>query len=230
MIIEIAVFESDQLTRIWRALNLMETLAYLHLAQENENPEVKELTVDAGKLASKTAIGAIGIAAAAVGAFGMADQASASYGGCGSYDPCSGGGYDYYSYHDPCYDPCSSGYDHYSYYPSYDHYSYGGCGSYDPCGGYGGGYDYYSYYPSSYPSHDPCYDPCGGGFQPVSPIGGVHDIQIALNKAGFHVYVDGVYGPQTAHAVKAFQASRGLLVDGIVGPQTLSALQHYLYY
>ncbi|WP_416670264.1 peptidoglycan-binding domain-containing protein [Egbenema bharatensis] len=220
----------------------METLAYLHLAQENENPEVKELTVDAGKLAGKTAIGAIGIAAAAVGAFGMADQASASYyGGCGSYDPCSGGGYDYYSYHDPCYDPCSSGYSHQSY--SYDYYSYHDpC--YDPCSGGGydyysyhdpcydpchsSGHDYYSYQPSHYPSHDPCYDPCGG-YQPVSPIGGVHEIQIALNKAGFHVYVDGVYGPQTAHAVKAFQASRGLLVDGIVGPQTISALQHYLY-
>jgi hypothetical protein len=220
----------------------METLAYLHLVQENENPEVKELTVDAGKLAGKTAMGAIGIAAAAVGAFGMADQASASYGGCGGYDPCSGGGYDYYSYHDPCYDPCyDSGYDHYSY--GYDHYSYqdpcydpcygGGYDHYsyqdpcyDPC--YGGGQDYYSYYPSQYPSHDPCYDPCGG-YQPVSPIGGVHEIQIALNKAGFHVSVDGVFGPQTAHAVKAFQASRGLLVDGVVGPQTLSALQHYLY-
>ncbi|PSB13720.1 hypothetical protein C7B61_13415 [filamentous cyanobacterium CCP1] len=60
-------------------------------------------------------------------------------------------------------------------------------------------------------------------------MGGVHDIQIALNKAGFHVKVDGAYGPQTASAVAAFQASRGLLVDGIVGPQTLSALQHYLY-
>jgi hypothetical protein len=170
----------------------METLAYLHLAQENENPEAKELTVDAGKLAGKAAIGAIGIAAAAVGAFGMADQASASsYGGCGSYDPCG-----------------------------YDHYSYDPCSSYDPCGGY----DYYSYTPV----YDPCYDPCGS-YQPVSPIGGVKDIQIALNKAGFHVYVDGVFGPQTAHAVKAFQASRGLWVDGVVGPQTLSALQHYLY-
>lgn len=35
---------------------------------------------------------------------------------------------------------------------------------------------------------------------------------------------DGIYGPKTAAAVKAFQSSRGLAVDGIVGPQTLAAL------
>ena len=36
--------------------------------------------------------------------------------------------------------------------------------------------------------------------------------------------IDGMFGPNTERAVKAFQTSRSLLVDGIVGPQTNAAL------
>jgi peptidoglycan DL-endopeptidase CwlO len=35
---------------------------------------------------------------------------------------------------------------------------------------------------------------------------------------------DGVYGPQTRAAVRAFQQRQGLTVDGVAGPQTLGAL------
>jgi len=35
---------------------------------------------------------------------------------------------------------------------------------------------------------------------------------------------DGVFGPQTARAVRRFQRQRGLAVDGVVGPQTAGAL------
>lgn len=36
--------------------------------------------------------------------------------------------------------------------------------------------------------------------------------------------VDGVYGPRTVDAVRAFQRQRGLVVDGIIGPQTMGEL------
>jgi hypothetical protein len=44
-------------------------------------------------------------------------------------------------------------------------------------------------------------------------------VQQRLNTAA-----DGVYGPATAAAVRAFQASHGLAADGIVGPATWAAL------
>jgi hypothetical protein len=213
----------------------METLAFLHLAEENENSQVRELTLDTNKLAGKAAIGALGMAAAAVGAFGVADSASAySYGDCYS----SSCGHDYYSY-DSCYD-YGCGYDYYSYDPCYDYgcdkyYSYDPCYYDSGCGSYG--HDYYSYDPCydygcdkghDYYSYDSCYsDSCGSYYSPSVHLS-VKEIQIALKNAGFHVYVDGAYGPMTAHAVKAFQASCGLHVDGVVGPQTTAALIQYL--
>jgi hypothetical protein len=39
-----------------------------------------------------------------------------------------------------------------------------------------------------------------------------------------HVTTDGLYGPNTASAVRAFQHSHGLAVDGMVGPQTAAKI------
>ncbi len=41
---------------------------------------------------------------------------------------------------------------------------------------------------------------------------------------GYDIGYDGIYGPETASAVRSFQNSRNLAVDGITGPNTWRAL------
>lgn len=53
----------------------------------------------------------------------------------------------------------------------------------------------------------------------------VRHVQERLHAFGFDPgNVDGIYGPRTLAAVKAFQRAKGLVRDGIVGPLTLAAL------
>jgi peptidoglycan hydrolase-like protein with peptidoglycan-binding domain len=52
----------------------------------------------------------------------------------------------------------------------------------------------------------------------------VQTLQYLLRARGHTLTVDGIFGPGTAAAVRAFQQQRGLAVDGIVGPHTWSAL------
>jgi peptidoglycan hydrolase-like protein with peptidoglycan-binding domain len=52
----------------------------------------------------------------------------------------------------------------------------------------------------------------------------VKTLQYLLGARGHPVMVDGIFGPKTDAAVRAFQQSRQLTVDGIVGPKTWSAL------
>lgn len=53
----------------------------------------------------------------------------------------------------------------------------------------------------------------------------VKTIQTKLKRWGYYNgSVDGIFGSQTAAAVKYFQRKNGLAVDGIVGPATLKAL------
>lgn len=49
-------------------------------------------------------------------------------------------------------------------------------------------------------------------------------IQKLLNRQGFPVTVDDIFGPQTERAVRAFQNSRRLKADGVVGRKTIEAL------
>jgi murein L,D-transpeptidase YcbB/YkuD len=52
----------------------------------------------------------------------------------------------------------------------------------------------------------------------------VRTLQYLLRARGHTVDVDGIFGPLTEAAVRAFQQEKGLAVDGIVGPNTWSAL------
>jgi hypothetical protein len=48
--------------------------------------------------------------------------------------------------------------------------------------------------------------------------------KLLKDKYGYAIAVDGIFGPQTANAVKDFQTSKGLTSDGIVGPNTWKSL------
>jgi peptidoglycan hydrolase-like protein with peptidoglycan-binding domain len=52
----------------------------------------------------------------------------------------------------------------------------------------------------------------------------IKTLQYLLRARGQSVAIDGVFGPHTETAVKAFQASRGLAADAIVGPMTWVAI------
>jgi peptidoglycan hydrolase-like protein with peptidoglycan-binding domain len=53
----------------------------------------------------------------------------------------------------------------------------------------------------------------------------VRRLQRALRRTpNLGLVVDGVFGPATENAVRAFQQGAGLVVDGIVGPQTWAKL------
>lgn len=57
----------------------------------------------------------------------------------------------------------------------------------------------------------------------------VRQLQENLNKLGFNCgAADGIFGPKTEAAVKAFQQAHGLTVDGIAGPQTLAKIEELL--
>lgn len=48
--------------------------------------------------------------------------------------------------------------------------------------------------------------------------------QYLLNRCGYSLSVDGIFGPNTRSAVQSFQSSKNLSVDGIIGPNTWNSL------
>lgn len=64
----------------------------------------------------------------------------------------------------------------------------------------------------------------GAGRPQEARDGAVLHIQQRLVAHGFDVSMDGMRGPQTEAAIRAFQKKKGLLVDGVVGRFTMEAL------
>src|SRR3982751_6763192 len=64
------------------------------------------------------------------------------------------------------------------------------------------------------------------GYEDTSPDlkDEVKEFQTLLNKQGFSVMADGLFGSGTEQAVRKFQAAHGLHVDGVVGQATWTAL------
>ncbi|MDR2736461.1 MAG: N-acetylmuramoyl-L-alanine amidase [Gracilibacteraceae bacterium] len=54
---------------------------------------------------------------------------------------------------------------------------------------------------------------------------GVKWLQWHLSVKGYSLVIDGIFGPNTLAAVRAFQGSNGLVVDGLVGPLTKNKLK-----
>ena len=70
---------------------------------------------------------------------------------------------------------------------------------------------------------------CGSTAEALSKIGStgseVRNIQTRLKSWGYYSgSVDGIYGYNTAEAVKSFQRRHGLTADGICGPATLAKI------
>jgi hypothetical protein len=67
----------------------------------------------------------------------------------------------------------------------------------------------------------------GGAFASTSASSStatVSGVSVVAIQRALHIHADGVFGPATRRAVKAFQRRHGLTPDGIVGPRTLAAL------
>ena len=54
----------------------------------------------------------------------------------------------------------------------------------------------------------------------------VKTLQTSLNKIGFSLTADGIFGKATENAVKTVQAGAGLVIDGIAGPKTMYAIRN----
>ena len=95
------------------------------------------------------------------------------------------------------------------------------------------GFPFYPYWYWGYPY--PYYDPYGYYNEPVygQPYYGVSrsivvQVQEGLAQAGYyHDAIDGVIGPRTRSAIRAFQRSHGIPVDGRINRHLLASIDRY---
>lgn len=78
--------------------------------------------------------------------------------------------------------------------------------------------------PTPPPAPGPAVPPFPGTVRRGDRGESVRQVQQRLADRGWHIDVDGIFGPQTERVVTQFQAEKGLVVDGIAGPQTWHAL------
>jgi hypothetical protein len=92
--------------------------------------------------------------------------------------------------------------------------------------GFGLGYPYYGY---GYPYYDDY--PYGYGYYTPYATNGINDdatvaaVQRRLARGGYyHGAIDGVIGPETRSAIRAFEHRNGLPVDGLIDRQLLRTM------
>ncbi|MHA6641520.1 N-acetylmuramidase domain-containing protein [Mesorhizobium sp. A623] len=78
---------------------------------------------------------------------------------------------------------------------------------------------------SRYSSRDPKARPAMPLLKRGSKGTSVADLQHDLTALGYPLAADGVFGPATVQAVKAFQRDHALAIDGIVGARTNAAIE-----
>ena len=118
----------------------------------------------------------------------------------------------------------ASNWNHHRYYRPRSNF-YFGTGFGYPYYGYGYGYPYYGSYPYGYDY---------GYYAPRTTVyatRGINDdatvaaVQRRLARGGYyHGSVDGVIGPGTRAAIRAFERNNGLPVDGLIDPQLLRTM------
>ena len=84
---------------------------------------------------------------------------------------------------------------------------------------YGYGYPYYGAYPYGYGYYTPRYTAYDRGITDDATVAAV---QRRLARGGYyHGSIDGVIGPGTRAAIRAFERNNGLAVDGVIDGQLL---------
>jgi Putative peptidoglycan binding domain len=89
--------------------------------------------------------------------------------------------------------------------------------------GYGYGYPYYDGYPYGYGYYTPRVQVYGTSG--INDDATVAAVQRRLARGGYyHGSIDGVIGPGTRTAIRAFERNNGLPVDGVIDPQLLRTM------